>query len=284
MNAAIQPGTISDMKADAPPFTRKLARALEGKTARQVAEDAGLSSEQAIYDYLSKQTIPRSATCLRLAKALNVSLEWLVDDTQSVDDPSHLGSNLTDYDLMLELGRRHVSLAKEAKLCIEQFLKIDWKSEAEFVFSQADSDGLTMGVDVRPTFPIGRPQKIVKGSGFQLASHLNGHESPFAKMDYFNLSRFIWMHAEKLGITSEQATDYSLDKLREKLSDASMQNPMNRWVYLHQYIMTTIGFFGDNIKEVYQAVSRKALEKIAQGKLPTGDTTSPTFYEDFLRS
>ena len=63
-------------------FTEKLRRLTRDMNKSRIARRAGLSTT-AITDYLSKRYAPRADTALRLARVLNVSLEWLIDDAQS---------------------------------------------------------------------------------------------------------------------------------------------------------------------------------------------------------
>jgi transcriptional regulator with XRE-family HTH domain len=60
-------------------FTEKLRRLVEDRTRSKLARRAGLSPT-AISDYLVKGYIPRADNALRIAHALNISVEWLVND------------------------------------------------------------------------------------------------------------------------------------------------------------------------------------------------------------
>lgn len=63
-------------------FTEKLARLTEDRTRARVSRRAGLPPN-AISDYVNKGYIPRADTAFRIARALSVSVEWLLDDVQS---------------------------------------------------------------------------------------------------------------------------------------------------------------------------------------------------------
>jgi len=62
-------------------FTEKLRRLTEDRIKTKICRRAGLSAN-AINDYVSKGYLPRIDTAVRLAKALEVSVSWLIDDTK----------------------------------------------------------------------------------------------------------------------------------------------------------------------------------------------------------
>lgn len=62
-------------------FADKLQKLLEDRSKPKVARRAGISPT-AVYEYISKRYIPRAPVALNLARALNVSVEWLIDDEQ----------------------------------------------------------------------------------------------------------------------------------------------------------------------------------------------------------
>ena len=62
-------------------FTEKLKRLMEEQNKAQIARRAGLSPT-AIHDYLTRGYMPAADSALRLARALGVGVEWLVDSEQ----------------------------------------------------------------------------------------------------------------------------------------------------------------------------------------------------------
>jgi transcriptional regulator with XRE-family HTH domain len=62
-------------------FTEKLARLTEDRCKTRVSVRAGLPST-AISNYITKRSTPGADVALRLSRALNVSVEWLIDDAQ----------------------------------------------------------------------------------------------------------------------------------------------------------------------------------------------------------
>lgn len=59
----------------------KLERLTDDRFKTRVARKAGLTAN-ALHAYLKRKQMPRADNALRLARALGVSVEWLIDDTQ----------------------------------------------------------------------------------------------------------------------------------------------------------------------------------------------------------
>jgi transcriptional regulator with XRE-family HTH domain len=62
-------------------FSMKLDRLMQDRVQARTAKRAGVSGA-AISSYIRGQYGPRAGTAMRLARALNVSFEWLMDDSQ----------------------------------------------------------------------------------------------------------------------------------------------------------------------------------------------------------
>lgn len=62
-------------------FHEKLKRLCEDRSQCAVSRRAGLS-ETAVARVLARKQLPRSDRALSLARALSVSVEWLLDDAQ----------------------------------------------------------------------------------------------------------------------------------------------------------------------------------------------------------
>lgn len=69
-------------------FTEKLRALVEasGRSRLSIARDAGLS-EAAVSNYINAGHTPRADTALKLARALRVPVEWLIDDAQDWPPP-----------------------------------------------------------------------------------------------------------------------------------------------------------------------------------------------------
>ena len=68
-------------------FAEKLKLLLMHRTAREVAAQARIGPS-AITNYLRRGSVPSANVALRLAKALDVDLMWLLDDSASWPAPA----------------------------------------------------------------------------------------------------------------------------------------------------------------------------------------------------
>jgi transcriptional regulator with XRE-family HTH domain len=64
-------------------FAEKLRAVSEGVNKARAGKAAGMRSTT-ISNYIATRSIPRADIALKLARALGVSLEWLVDDAQGM--------------------------------------------------------------------------------------------------------------------------------------------------------------------------------------------------------
>jgi DNA-binding XRE family transcriptional regulator len=63
--------------------TEKLARLLDRSNRAVIARDAGIQ-KQTLYSITRGKHLPQSKTALRIARALGVSTDWLLDDSQGM--------------------------------------------------------------------------------------------------------------------------------------------------------------------------------------------------------
>ncbi len=106
-------------------FAEKIRRLTAGKNKSALAEEVGLRAA-AVSDIINKGHEPKSATALKLARVLNVPLDWLVDDDR--DDyppPEQPGRSLSEYDdeeLMIEVATRY---RREAVRLYKDLMRLD---------------------------------------------------------------------------------------------------------------------------------------------------------------
>ena len=62
-------------------FRDKLRRLMEDRHYARVARRANLTAAT-VFNYVNGTHAPKADSALRLARALNVSIEWLLDDSQ----------------------------------------------------------------------------------------------------------------------------------------------------------------------------------------------------------
>lgn len=110
-------------------FTEKLTRLTAEQSKKRIAKAAGLPNA-AISNYISKKQMPRGDKALALARALEVPVEWLLDDEQDewpapkIAKPSIAA--FSDDELMMELARRYRHAIVEFLDAARIAEKIDW--------------------------------------------------------------------------------------------------------------------------------------------------------------
>jgi transcriptional regulator with XRE-family HTH domain len=110
-------------------FAEKLSRLTEEKNKQKLSNAAGLPAT-AVSDYIAKGSIPRADKALALARALNVPLEWLVDDAQEWPPPTQQRqepTDLSDSQLLVELVRRRRLAQIDFWEAIELAEQVDWR-------------------------------------------------------------------------------------------------------------------------------------------------------------
>jgi len=116
--------------------TEKLIRLTADRGKSQVAGAAGLP-KSAISNYIAKKQMPRGDNALALARALNVPLEWLVDNEQDWPPPqvgAPTPAQLSDEDLMNEVARRYRIRLIEARGSLHRLKGVKWDEIAESLF------------------------------------------------------------------------------------------------------------------------------------------------------
>lgn len=106
-----------------------------------VAKAAGLPAT-AISNYINRGYLPGADIALKIARALSVPLDWLVDDSQDwPPPPASVPASLTAEQLASELGRRlhGIGIALLAKLAKAQRTQWEWVA-AELLKCDADAE------------------------------------------------------------------------------------------------------------------------------------------------
>jgi len=115
-------------------FTEKLDR-LSRRDRSTISKKAGLPNS-AISNYVSRKQIPRADTALKLARALKVPIEWLIDDEQGWPPPAgeaKLAKTLTDGALLAELLQRTVLERVDLLDKLERANKVDWTAQDKVI-------------------------------------------------------------------------------------------------------------------------------------------------------
>lgn len=98
-------------------FKDKLEKLLKGRQKQAVAEAAGLVPS-ALSNFTRRGNVPRADVAFKLAKALDVPLDWLVDDEADFPPPENGGRALKDYEdreIMRDVARRYRLVAVELR-------------------------------------------------------------------------------------------------------------------------------------------------------------------------
>ncbi|MEM8493907.1 MAG: helix-turn-helix transcriptional regulator [Planctomycetota bacterium] len=123
-------------------FAEKLAKLTENENKIALSERAGLPPK-AISNYISKRQTPQADKALAIARVLNVPLDWLVDDQQTMPKPKQgrfvsLASFATD-DLLDEIHVRLIREFNRAQAELQAFWKRDdWQAVAVSLYETAD--------------------------------------------------------------------------------------------------------------------------------------------------
>jgi transcriptional regulator with XRE-family HTH domain len=113
-------------------FQDKLRRRAAEINKAKASKEAGLPAN-ALSSYIAKKSIPRADIALKIARALDVPLDWLLDDRQGWPPPKgqkSLENSLADVPfgpLIRELARRYRLDALDVMRQIEESKKIDWE-------------------------------------------------------------------------------------------------------------------------------------------------------------
>src|SRR4051812_14306289 len=92
-------------------FADKLRKIIGDRRISAVAEDAQINPGL-LNNYLNRGSEPGAMTALKIAKALKVPLEWLIDDAADLPVPeqpagTQAADRLSDRELMMEVAKRH---------------------------------------------------------------------------------------------------------------------------------------------------------------------------------
>lgn len=110
-------------------FWEKLRRRATEVNQSKVSRAVGLKPNT-ISGYLAKRSLPRADIAAKIAKALDVPLDWLLDGTQDWPPPSKTieptAADLSDATLMTELLKRRRRIQLDLLDDIDAAEKIDW--------------------------------------------------------------------------------------------------------------------------------------------------------------
>jgi len=108
-------------------FREKLVELTRGRVRKDVAADAGIAPG-ILNNYINRGSEPMASQALKLARALQVPFDWLVDDDSAMPPPSMTDSlaNINDNALMAEVTKRWMRALKELQSAYERVAVYDW--------------------------------------------------------------------------------------------------------------------------------------------------------------
>jgi transcriptional regulator with XRE-family HTH domain len=113
-------------------FREKLRKTAAGLNKAKVGRAVGLQANT-ISSYIATGSVPRGDIALKIARALDVPLEWLVDDSQDWPPPLADAKGVAtsaDSELMEEACRRLANVAARVESEVTRLGKIDWPTVA----------------------------------------------------------------------------------------------------------------------------------------------------------
>jgi transcriptional regulator with XRE-family HTH domain len=113
-------------------FTEKLKRATQDLNKAKASISAGLAPTT-ISNYIATGSTPRADIALKIARAIGVPLDWLVDDTQDWPPPESRrdgATSFTDQQLLHEIATRLLRAVIDLRAEANRAKAIDWKTAA----------------------------------------------------------------------------------------------------------------------------------------------------------
>ncbi|QOV88435.1 helix-turn-helix domain-containing protein [Humisphaera borealis] len=130
-------------------ITEKLRKASAGRNKADAGRSVGLP-DTAISNYIASGSIPRADIALKLARALEIPLEWLVDDDQDWPPPTSSTqpglSIVSDNDLLHELATRYRRDIVRFLETVEHAETIPWEVVAEELLQIPLEEGIPISL------------------------------------------------------------------------------------------------------------------------------------------
>jgi transcriptional regulator with XRE-family HTH domain len=126
-------------------LSEKLKEFTKKRSQASIARDAGLAPS-ILSNYINRGSEPLASAALKLARALEVPVDWLLDDAQGFPAPEPTpkpsASDLPDRELMMELAVRQRRLLLDFLQTLESANAIDWNKAASDAANLSPSDPL----------------------------------------------------------------------------------------------------------------------------------------------
>jgi transcriptional regulator with XRE-family HTH domain len=119
-------------------FAQKLSKLTAGRNKSAISQAADLPAT-AISNYINRKYTPSADKALRIARALDVPLDWLVDPDRDLPAPKSTGTldagALSDEQLMREVSRRYRIRATALWNALAEIDSINWEDVARKLLS-----------------------------------------------------------------------------------------------------------------------------------------------------
>jgi hypothetical protein len=135
-------------------FAEKIERwtAENQRSRAQLAKNADLEPS-VLHNYIKRDSAPMAVTALRLARAMKVPVEWLIDDAQDEwpppDSEKRGGgiANASDREIMIEAARRYRRAVIDYISAQDAADKFDWKAAADELEKLAPGEPLPAALE-----------------------------------------------------------------------------------------------------------------------------------------
>lgn len=123
-------------------LAEKLRRLTSGQSRARLAREAGLKPT-AVTNYITRGSMPLADAALKLARAMNVPLDWLLDDDQDwPPPPAQSLAAATTLQLTEELGRRLLGVGSIMLARLDRAAATDWIATGEAILRHDPKDNL----------------------------------------------------------------------------------------------------------------------------------------------
>ena len=186
----------------------KLKRLTEGKNRAEIARRADVPA-QSLTNYVVRETEPSASAALKLARALEVDLAWLVDDSADWPPPKLTEAksirSFTDRELMAELAHRQRLNELDLLQSVDAARRLNWRAAlAELKAASGplpDGSLAKLGVDTLLSLSVkfSRSMQEYDLSQWVVLHHsvLPGNDRPLVAFEPVRTG-FIWNDVEQM--------------------------------------------------------------------------------------
>jgi transcriptional regulator with XRE-family HTH domain len=211
-------------------FGEKLKKLTEGMNRSEISRRADLPS-QYIANYITRDSIPSASIALSLARALDVPVEWLIDDQQDFPPPK-TGTmslkNATDAELIEEVETRYQRAAVALLDTLEKLKSMDLSKLAREIAATPPDKPLSKAADAAKQLIERRSRHKCEVIDFIALGSTTGGWPPHPRYAPEQLA-FEAMHAVEQRLDRSKLDDLELAvACRDALSHGSVNETLRR--------------------------------------------------------